>query len=337
MTATTYRAVHVDTDGKLQPVERELTAPASGTVRIRLEANGVCHSDSVAVHPHEAGEFDAVPGHEAVGVIDALGEGVTGWAVGDRVGVGFLAGHCGQCAACRQSDFVGCTDQQWTGVHKDGGYAEVLYARQSGLVAIPDELTSEEAAPLLCAGFTVYNALLRSGACPGDLVAIQGIGGLGHLGIQYADKMGLRVVAIARGLAKEALSRELGADHYIDSSATDVAAELRRLGGANAVIATAANGSLTPLIGGLARGGKLVVVGVTDEPIQISTYDLIFRNVEVLGSLTGTPAQNEQNLRFAAAQGVRAVSEVVPLDKAADAYARMMAGDARFRMVLTTA
>ncbi|WP_127502148.1 zinc-binding dehydrogenase [Actinoplanes solisilvae] len=332
----TYLAIHVDSDGTLRPTARELTPPGAGDVRIQVLACGVCHSDSLAVHPYGHGEPTPAPGHEAVGVIDALGEGVTGWAIGTRVGVGFLAGHCGTCANCRRGDFVGCTNQQWTGVHKDGGYAEVLYARASSLVTIPDELTSEEAAPLLCAGFTVYNALMRSGARPGDLVAIQGIGGLGHLGLQYARAMGLRVAAIARGSAKATLAKELGADYYIDSSLTDVAAELQQLGGAAAVIATAANSNMTPLIGGLARGGKLVAVGITEQPIEVSTVTLIMQDVEIVGSLTGTPAENEQNLRFAAAQGIRALTELAPLTDAAEAYDRMMSGDARFRMVLTT-
>ena len=333
---STYLAIHVDADGTLQPTARELALPAAGDVRIQLLACGVCHSDSLSVHPYAPGDPTPAPGHEAVGVIDAIGEGVTGWAIGTRVGVGFLAGHCGTCANCRRGDFVGCSNQQWTGVHKDGGYAEVLYARASGLVAIPDELTSEEAAPLLCAGFTVYNALMRSGARPGDLVAIQGIGGLGHLGLQYARAMGLRVAAIARGTEKETLAKELGADHYIDSSLTDVAAELQQLGGAKAIIATAANSNMTPLIGGLARGGKLVAVGITEQPIEVSTVTLIMQDVEIVGSLTGTPAENEQNLRFAAAQGIRAMTELAPLTDAPQAYARMMSGEARFRMVLTT-
>jgi alcohol dehydrogenase, propanol-preferring len=332
---STYRAVHVAPDGTLQPIERELKQPDYDHVRIRVEACGICHSDSAGVHPHSETELGPVPGHEVVGVIDAVGEGVSNWAPGNRVGVGFLAGHCGGCDECRRGRFVNCSNQRWTGIHVDGGYAEVAYVRQSGLVAIPDSLSPQEAAPLLCAGFTMYNALLKSAASPGDLVVIQGIGGLGHLGIQYAAKMGLEVVAVARGTEKEELSRSLGAHHYLDSAAVDAAAEVKTLGGARAIIATAAGGSMSSLLDGLAYGGRFVAVGVTDRPIEVSTANLIFGGVQVHGSLTGTPAENERNMRFAAAQGIRAVTEVVPLSDAPAAYDRMMSGDARFRMVLT--
>jgi propanol-preferring alcohol dehydrogenase len=332
---TTYRAVQVSPDGNLEPTERPLIEPSPEQVRIRVEACGICHSDSAAVHPHSAGEASRVPGHEAVGRIDALGERVTGWAIGDRVGVGFLGGQCGVCAECRRGNFVTCTDQPWTGVTVDGGYAEVMYARQSGVVAIPDALGADEAAPLLCAGFTTFNALNKGAALPGDLVAIQGIGGLGHLGIQYARAMGLQVAAIARGTDKAAIAAKLGAHHYIDSTAADVGEELQKLGGAHVIVATAARGSMSPLIAGLAPGGKLVTVGVSDQPVEVSTRDLIFRGVEILGSLTGTSAQNEENLRFADAQDIAALTELAPLADAASAYARMLSGAARFRMVLT--
>ena len=332
---TTYRAVQVAAGGGLELTERPLVPPAPGQVRIRVEACGICHTDSAAVVPHPPAEDGRVPGHEAVGKIDALGDGVTGWSAGDRVGVGFLGGQCGACEQCRRGAFVTCLDQPLTGVTVDGGYAEVLYARASGLVAIPEGLTSQEAAPLLCAGFTVYNALLKSGARPGDLVAIQGIGGLGHLGLQYARTLALRVVAIARGTAKEQAARDLGAHHYIDSEAGKVAAELTALGGARVVMATASGGSVTDVLGGLALGGKLVVVGVSDQPVAVSPVSLVFQGVEVLGSLTGSSIQNEDNLRLAVQHQIRALVEPAPLDQAPAAFDRMMSGAARYRMVLS--
>ena len=332
---TSYRVIQVAANGGLELSERPLSPPALGQVRLRVEACGICHTDSVAVAPHPATEPGRVPGHEAVGRIDALGEGVTGWAVGDRVGVGFLGGHCGVCTQCRRGRFVTCLDQPMTGVTVDGGYAEVLYARASGLVAIPDELPSQEAAPLLCAGFTVYNALLKSGAKPGEVVAIQGIGGLGHLGLQYARTLALRVVAIARGAEKEEDARSLGAQHYIDSAAQDVAAELAALGGAEVVVATASNGSFDAVLGGMSLGGRLVVVGASDEPVSVPPVALIFQGIEVLGSLTGTSIENEDNLAFAVAHHIRARIEPATLDDAPAAYHRMMSGAARYRMVLT--
>ena len=331
----TYRAIHVDSDGSLQPTRKTLAEPAAGQVRIAVESCGVCHSDSAAVHPHPATEVGVVPGHEAVGRIDAVGADVTGWSVGDRVGVGFLGGHCGVCGPCRRGRFVACADQPRTGITVDGGYAEYLYARQSGLVSIPEQLSSTDASPLLCAGFTTYNALLKARLKPGDLVAVQGIGGLGHLGVQYARKMGATVVAIARGAGKADLARGFGAHHYIDSSATDVGAELARLGGADIVLATAASGSsMTALIPGLANPGLLMVVGASSEPIEISPLSLIFNGATVAGSLTGSSIENEDNLRFAVQHGVSAMIEEASLDDAPTAYARMMSGAARFRMVL---
>jgi propanol-preferring alcohol dehydrogenase len=277
-------------------------------------------------------------GHEAVGRIDAIGDGVTGWSEGDRAGVGFLGGHCGVCEQCRRGSFTACTDQPVTGRTTDGGYAEYLYARQSGLVAIPASLSPAAAAPLLCAGFTVCNALLKAPLRPGGLVAVQGIGGLGHLGLQYARKMGANVAAIARGTAKAGLSRQLGAHHYIDAAATNVGAELTRLGGADVILATAASGaSMTALIPGLAYGGQLMVVGASGEPIGVSPLSLIFGGVTVAGSLTGSSIENEDNLRFAVQQGISAMIEEVPLDDAPAAYDRMMSGAARFRMVLSIA
>jgi propanol-preferring alcohol dehydrogenase len=335
---STYRAIHVAPDGSLQPTRRELVEPLAGYVRIKVEACGICHSDSAAIHSHPATEPGVVPGHEAVGRIDTIGDGVTGWSAGDRVGVGFLGGHCGVCEQCRRGAFTACSDQPTTGVTTDGGYAEYLYARQSGLVTIPAPLSSVDAAPLLCAGFTTYNALLKAQLKPGALVAVQGIGGLGHLGLQYARKMGANVVAIARGTAKADLSRHLGAHHYIDSSATDVGAELTKLGGAGIILATAASGSsMTALIPGLAYGGQLMVVGASSEPIGISPMSLIFDGVTAAGSLTGSSIENEDNLRFAVQQGVSAMIEEASLDSAPAAYDRMMSGAARFRMVLNVA
>ncbi|WP_031100019.1 MULTISPECIES: alcohol dehydrogenase catalytic domain-containing protein [unclassified Streptomyces] len=335
----TYRAVEVAPDGGLRLTERDLVPPGPGQVRVRVEACGICHSDSIAVRPHDEGEPGRVPGHEAVGRIDALGEGVTGWSVGGRVGVGFLGGHCGVCAECRLGDFVGCTDQPYTGVHVDGGYAEYMYARQTGLVAVPEEMSATRMAPLLCAGFTVYNALVDNvrqpgGLVAGDLVAVQGIGGLGHLALQYARALALRVVAVARGADKEELALRLGAHHYVDSKSMDAAERLTELGGARMVLGTAAGGDVSPLLAGLARRGRLVLVGVSPEPVRVAPRQLIFDAVQVSGSLTGTPAENEQNLVFAQAHDVAPMVERTSLADAQAAYDRMLRGEARFRMVI---
>lgn len=252
MTASTYRAVQATAPGQLELVELPIQEPPAGHVRIRVEACGVCHSDAATVEGVMPVEYPRVPGHELVGRIEALGEGVSGWELGQRVGVGFLGGHCNVCAFCRRGDFVNCTNQGWTGVHSDGGYAEVMIAKQTALAAIPEDLESVEAAPLLCAGLTTFEGLRDSGVRPGELVAVLGVGGLGHLGIQYARSMGLRVAAIARGEEKRALAEQLGAHHYIDSSATDPAVALQELGGAALVLATAANGdAMSATLGGL--------------------------------------------------------------------------------------
>jgi len=332
----TYKAVQVSAAGELELTERPMTDPAESHVRIRVEACGVCHTDAASVHPHPATEPGIVPGHEVVGTIDAVGGGVRRWKAGDRVGVGFLAGHCGYCAACRHGDFIRCENQPCTGLQVDGGYAEYMIARESGLVSVPAGLSSAAAAPLLCAGLTVRNALLHGGVTPGGTVGILGIGGLGHLALQYADKMGLNTVAIARGHEKEKVARRLGADHYIDSrDAVSAAAALQEIGGADLIVATISSGaSSSALIGGLATNGKLVVVGASDEPVTVSTGDLIGRGVQVLGSLTGTPAENEENLAFAEREGVHALVEEEPLENAAAAFTRMLDGQARFRMVL---
>jgi propanol-preferring alcohol dehydrogenase len=335
---TTYRAVQA-TEGVFSLAERELTDPGAGEVRIAVEACGICHSDVVGVgnlfHHHTVGT-PIVPGHEVVGRVDALGAGVTGWTLGQRVGVGYFGGHCGVCDSCRRGEFVYCTDQQILGDSIDGGYAEYVTTRATGLVSVPEEFDAVDAAPLLCAGITVYNALRKSDLWPGDLVAIQGIGGLGHLAIQYAAKLGLRVVAIARGEEKRELALKLGATEYIDSSAVDQAAALQALGGAKVIIPTASSGaSMTPLVDGLVRGGTLMVVGAAMDPIEVPTVQLLFGAKTIKGSLTGTPVENEENLAFSLAHGVRPMVETVALEDAADAYARMLSGAARFRMVLS--
>jgi alcohol dehydrogenase, propanol-preferring len=332
----TYRAYQVTGQRQFELVERELLGPQPGHVRFRVQSCGVCHTDVLAVEglrpdPRQP----VVPGHEVVGVIDAVGDAVTGWKVGDRVGIGFLGGYCGVCVWCRHGDFVNCENQPLTGMTVDGGYAEVAYARASGLVRIPDALTSVDASPLLCAGITTYNPLQRLNAGPEALVAIQGIGGLGHLGLQYANKLGYRVAAIARGTDKAVLAEKLGAHHYIDSTAVDPAKALQELGGAAAIVATAASGaSMSPLVAGLAPRGQLVVVGAANDPIEVNTSDLIFGGRSIIGSLTGTAIENEVSLRFSARHGVAPMTEVMPFEDAPAAYERMMSGRARFRVVL---
>ena len=335
---TGYRAFEVTGSRQFRFTRREATAPRPGEVRLRVEACGVCHSDALGVEglrPNPASPL--VPGHEIVGVIDAIGDYVTTWRPGDRVGVGFLNGHCGVCEPCRRGDFVNCANQEQTGTTVDGGYAEVSYARASGLVRVPRDANALDVAPLLCAGLTVYSALLRAQARPGSLVAVQGVGGLGHLGIQYAAKLGYQVAAIARGTAKADLAERLGAHHYIDSVATDPGQALRELGGATAIVATAASGaSMSPLIPGLAPSGRLIIAGASPEPVQVRTPDLIFGTRSIAGTLTGSSIENEDNLGFALRQGIRSMNEVLPLSEAPKAYERMMSGQARFRVVLDT-
>ncbi|HEY3708005.1 MAG TPA: alcohol dehydrogenase catalytic domain-containing protein [Amycolatopsis sp.] len=333
---TTYRAFEVTGSRRFRLVERELAEPLPGQVRVKVEYCGVCHSDVLGVeglraHP----EQPVVPGHEIVGVIDAVGAGVRAWQVGERVGIGFLAGHCGECEHCRRGDFVNCADQPQTGSDVDGGYAEYAYARTSGLARVPEGLSSVDAAPLLCAGLTTYSALGQIDARPGSLVAVQGIGGLGHLGVQYAKALGYRVAAIARGTDKAALAAKLGADHYIDSSAEDPGPALQALGGAAAIVATAASGaSMSPLAAGLAPRGRLIVVGAAADPIEVQTSDLIFGTRTVSGSLTGSSIENEDSLAFAKARGIHPMTEVLPFAEAPQAYERMLSGQARFRVVL---
>jgi propanol-preferring alcohol dehydrogenase len=331
-----YRAVEVTRPGVLNLVERATSEPAPGQVRIQVEACGVCHSDSATVDGLFPIEWPRVPGHEVVGRIDALGNGVHGWTMGQRVGVGFLAGSCGYCEFCRDGDLVSCRNQEYTGIHHDGGYAEVMIAKASGLISIPDDLSSVDAAPLLCAGITTFSALRNAPAKAGDLVAVLGIGGLGHLAVQYARHMGFEVVAIARGTGTAELAKKLGAHHFVDSSATDPAAALQSLGGAKVVLITASGGkTVAATFKGLRPGGVSIVLGVGPEPIEVTSMDLIFATRKLEGSLTGTPAIGDTTLRFSALSGVSPMIETVPLKDAAAAYAKMMAGNARFRMVLT--
>ena len=333
----TYTAVEVSAPSELRVVERRVAEPRPGQVRIRVEACGVCHSDSATVEGLFPIDWPRVPGHEAVGRIDALGPGVQGWAVGQRVGVGFLGGSCGYCEFCRNGDLVNCRNQEFTGVHSDGGYAEVMIAKATGLMRIPDDLSSAGAAPLLCAGLTTFSALRNAPAKAGELVAVLGIGGLGHLGVQYARHMGFEVAAIGRGTGSAELAKKLGAHHYIDSAASDPAAALQALGGAKVILITASGGkTLAATFKGLRPGGVSIDLGVGPEPIEITSMDLIFGERKVAGSLTGNPATGDATLRFSALSGVSAMIETVPLEQAAEAYARMMEGKARFRIVLVT-
>jgi D-arabinose 1-dehydrogenase-like Zn-dependent alcohol dehydrogenase len=334
------RAVQVArAGGPLELVERDMPEPNEGEVRVRIEACGVCHSDSLTVEGQWPGlAFPRVPGHEIAGVIDRVGAGVTGWSVGQRVGVGWFGGHCGHCEPCRRGWLIDCRNLRIPGISYDGGYAEALVAPAHALAAIPAELAAAAAAPLLCAGVTTFNALRHSGAMPGDVVAILGIGGLGHLGVQFANKLGFRTVAIARGADKEELARKLGAHHFIDSAAEDVAAALNRLGGARAVLATVTSAeAMAAVIDGLAVRGRLIVVGVDAKPIQVSPLQLIGASRSVVGHASGASIDSQDTLAFSALSGVAPMIETMPLARAAEAYARMMRGDARFRMVLTMA
>jgi propanol-preferring alcohol dehydrogenase len=337
--SATYRAIQAVTSGKLEAVDLAVTEPPPGYVRVRIEACGVCHSDAATVEGGFHGvTYPRVPGHEAVGKIDALGSGVEPWRVGQRVGIGFLGGHCGICPRCRRGDFVNCEHQPVSGLHTDGGYSEVMIGKANALVAIPNELSPVEAAPLLCAGLTTFSALRKSRARAGDLVAIQGVGGLGHLGIQYARHMGFNVVAIARGAEKRDLALKLGAYQYIDSNTQDPSYELQRLGGAQVILATAANNrAMSALVGGLAARGQMIVAGTGGgEPMSINAVGLIFGERSIVGTLTGHPIDSEDTLGFSALQGIRAMVETFPLAKAQEAYRRMMNNEARFRVVLVT-
>ena len=334
----TYKAVEVYESGRLRIVERSISEPGAGQVRIRVEACGICHTDAATVTGTYPGlTLPRVPGHEVVGRIEALGSGVSRWKIGQRVGVGLLGGEDGVCEPCRRGDIVNCQNPVTLGVTVDGGYAEVMIAEARGIASIPDELSSAEAAPLLCAGITTYNALRNAGLRGGDLVGVQGIGGLGHLGIQFARHMGFHTVAIGRGREKEKLARDLGAHVYIDTAVEDAAAVLQRLGGARAILATGTSGdAMGRLVSGLAVRGKLIVVGVPGDQIQLSAFPLVFGGRSIYGSLTGTPIDSEDTLAFSVLENIRPMIETLPLEQAGDAYARMIDGKARFRMVLVT-
>jgi len=336
--ATTMRVVQVPAAGAdFQIVEREIPEPGAGHVRIKVQACGICHSDVLTKEGHWPGiRYPRVPGHEVAGVIDALGGGVSGWSAGQRVGVGWHGGHDNTCPECRRGDFRNCRNLKVAGISYDGGYQEYMIAPVEALAALPESLNAAEAAPLLCAGITTYNALRHSGARPGDLVAVLGVGGLGHLGIQFASKFGYKVVAIGRGREDASLAKKLGASLYIDSRAERAAEVLRRQGGAQVILATAPSSkSMSDVIDGLGPNGKLLVVGAAAEPIEVTPLQLIMGSRTIQGWASGTPTDSEDTLRFAELSGVRPMIETYPLEKVAEAYARMMSGKAEFRVVLT--
>jgi D-arabinose 1-dehydrogenase-like Zn-dependent alcohol dehydrogenase len=323
--------------GDFEVVEREIPKPGAGQVLIKVQACGVCHSDQLTKDGAWPGiQYPRVPGHEVAGIIDELGASVSAWRKGQRVGVGWHGGQDNTCISCRRGDFRNCVNLKIPGISYDGGYQQYMVAPVEALVAIPESLSDVEAAPLLCAGITTYNALRHSGAMPGDLVAVQGVGGLGHLGIQFANKFGYKVAAIGRGPENAALAKKLGANIYIDSNATNAAEELQKLGGARVIIATAPSSkAMSALIDGLGPNGKLVVIGATFDPIEVSPVQLINGSRTIQGWAAGTPADSEDTLRFSELTGVRPMIETYPLEKAAEAYARMMSGNAQFRVVLT--
>jgi len=323
--------------GAFEIVEREIPQPAPGWVRLKVQACGICHSDSLVKEGHWPGlQYPRVPGHEVIGIVDAPGAGVTQWHPGQRVGVGWHGGHCGYCDACRNGDFFGCTVAlQITGINFDGGYGEYMVAPAIALAHVPDHLSPVEGAPLMCAGITTYNALRHSGARPGDLVAILGLGGLGHLGVQYAVKMGFKTVGIARGQDKAPLAHKLGAHHYIDSQAQDPAAELQKLGGAKAILATVTAGdAMAAAHGGLGLNGTMMVIGAA-QSLTVSPLFLLSGRRSVKGWYSGTAADSQDTLKFSVLSGVRSMNEVYPLEKVAEGYERMTSGKARFRVVLT--
>jgi len=318
-------------------IEREIPKPGRGHVRIKVQACGICHSDVVTKDGLFPGiQYPRVPGHEVVGIIDELGDGVSEWSMGQRVGVGWHGGQDGTCPSCKRGDFRNCRNLKIPGISYGGGYRQYMVAPVEALAVIPDSLDAAEAAPLLCAGVTTFNSLRHSGALPADLVAVQGIGGLGHLGVQYASKFGYKVAAIGRGSENAGLAKKLGASVYIDSAATKPAEELQKLGGAQVILATAPSSkAMSELVDGLAPNGKLMVVGATFDPIEVTPMQLIFGSRALQGWSTGTPADSEDTLRFSELTGVRPMIETYPLEKAAEGYTRMMSGKAQFRVVLT--
>lgn len=322
--------------GPLELVERDVPSPGAGQIRIKVQACGVCHSDSVVQQGLWPGiQYPRVPGHEVTGVVDAIGAGVSGWAEGSRAGVGWNGGYCGYCENCRRGNFFACQTATYiTGLTSDGGYADYILARSEGVAHMPEGLSPVEAAPLMCAGVTTFNCLRHSGAQPGEVVAVLGLGGLGHLGVQYAAKMGFKTVAIARGQDKGALAKTLGAWHYIDSKAQDPAAELQKLGGAKVILATVTAGdAMSAALGGLGVNGTFMIVGAAMS-MQISPIQLLTKSQSVKGWYSGTSIDSEDTLSFSAQTGVRSMNEVFPLEKAEEAYQRMMNGEARFRAVL---
>ena len=323
--------------GDFELVAREIPKPGAGHVRIKVQACGVCHSDVLTKEGLWPGiQFPRVPGHEVAGIIDEVGAGVSAWKQGQRVGVGWHGGQDNTCRECRRGDFRNCSNMKICGISYDGGYQEYMLAPVEGLVSIPETLSDTEAAPLLCAGVTTYNALRHSGALPGDLVAVQGIGGLGHLGIQFANKFGYKVAAIGRGAENASLAKKLGASVYIDSESTNPAERLQQLGGAQVIVATAPSSkAMSALIDGLAPNGKLMVIGAAFEPIEVTPIQLIGGSRTIQGWASGTPTDSEDTLRFAELSGVRPMIETFPLEKAGEAYARMLSGKAQFRVVLT--
>jgi D-arabinose 1-dehydrogenase-like Zn-dependent alcohol dehydrogenase len=323
--------------GEFELVEREIPKPGAGHVLIKVQACGVCHSDVLTKEGLWPGiQFPRVPGHEVAGVIEELGEGVSGWTKGQRAGVGWHGGHDGTCLQCRRGDFGNCRNMKIAGISYDGGYQQYMVAPVEALTSIPENLSDIEAAPLLCAGITTYNALRHSGAMPGDLVAVEGIGGLGHLGVQFASKFGYKVAAIGRGPENAALAKKLGAHVYIDSKTTNAAEVLLKMCGARVILATAPSSkAMSELFNGLGPNGKLMVIGAAFEPIEVSPVQLINGSRAIQGWASGTPADAEDTLRFAELSGVRPMIETYPLEKAAEAYARMMSGNAQFRVVLT--
>ncbi len=332
------RAVQVlKAGGGLEMVEREIPEPAPGTVRVKVQACGICHSDSVTVEGLLPGiQYPRVPGHEVVGVVDKIGEGVKGWKLGDRVGIGWHGGQCGYCHNCRRGNFFACLNEHLTtGVTVDGGYAEYLVASASGLAAVPEGLSAVDAAPLMCAGLTTFNCLRNTGARPGDLVAVLGLGGLGHLGVQYAAKMGFRTVAIARGADKAEFAKKMGASAYIDSQAQDPAAELQKFGGAKVVLATVTNAdAMATVMGGLGTKGIFMIVGAVPK-LEVPSLQILLASQEVRGWYSGTAADSEDGLNFSVLENVRSMNEIYKFDQFKEAYERMMSGKARFRVVLT--
>jgi alcohol dehydrogenase len=339
LSAQKMRAVQVSRPGSpFDIVERDIPAPGPTDVRIKVQACGICHSDSLTKEGYWPGiQYPKIPGHEVVGVIDALGAGVTNWKVGQRVGVGWNGGFCGYCEACRRGNFFACMNNTYiTGITRDGGYADYMLADASAVALLPEELSAEEAAPLMCAGITTFNCLRNSGARPGELVAVLGLGGLGHLAVQYAAKSGFKTIAIARGKDKEPLAKKLGASKYIDSQSQDPSAELQKLGGAQVILATVTNAdAMKAVLGGLAVNGTFTIIGAVPS-LEVPSLQLLGRRQSVKGWASGTSIDAQDTLTFSVLTGIRSMNESFPLERVNEAYDRMLSGKARFRVVLTT-